>query len=183
MKSDCIEHLHLHLQSQRAAYLREPFPGLEQRLDRLRRLGELVAEHGEAFVDRISADFGQRSAHETRLYELAVLDATLRHAVKHLPQWMRTQRIKTALHFLPGSNRLMPQPLGVVGVIAPWNYPVLLALAPVVAALAAGNRVMLKPSELTPRTSQLLARAVAQYFAPDEFTVIIGDARTAQRAD
>ncbi|WP_326537282.1 coniferyl aldehyde dehydrogenase [Pseudorhodoferax sp.] len=180
MKSDCIEHLHLHLQSQRAAYLREPFPGLEQRLDRLRRLGELVAEHGEAFVDRISADFGQRSAHETRLYELAVLDATLRHAVKHLPQWMRTQRIKTALHFLPGSNRLMPQPLGVVGVIAPWNYPVLLALAPVVAALAAGNRVMLKPSELTPRTSQLLARAVAQYFAPDEFTVIIGDARTAQ---
>ncbi|MBN8503624.1 MAG: coniferyl aldehyde dehydrogenase [Burkholderiales bacterium] len=180
MKSDTLEHLHLHLQGQRAAYLREPFPTLAQRRDRLQRLRRLVAEHGEAFIEAVSADFGQRSRHETELYELAVMEATTRHALKHLREWMQVQRVKTALHFLPGNNKLMPQPLGVVGVIAPWNYPVLLALAPVVAALAAGNRVMLKPSELTPRTSQLLARAVAQYFAPDEFTVITGDARVAQ---
>lgn len=180
MKSDTLEHLHLHLQAQRAAALREPFPTLAQRRDRLQRLRQLVAEHGEAFIEAVSADFGQRSRHETELYELAVMEATTRHALKHLREWMKVQRVKTALHFLPGNNRLMPQPLGVVGVISPWNYPVLLALAPVVAALAAGNRVMLKPSELTPRVSSLLARTVAQYFAPDEFTVITGDAKVAQ---
>jgi coniferyl-aldehyde dehydrogenase len=180
MKSDLTEHLHLHLQAQRAAFLREPYPGLAQRKDRLQRLRALVAEHLEGFANAISEDFGHRSRHETELYELAVLEATCKHAIKHLREWMKVKRVKTALHFLPGSNQLMPQPLGVVGVVSPWNYPLLLALAPVVAALAAGNRVMLKPSELTPRTSQLLARAVAQYFAPDEFTVITGDARTAQ---
>lgn len=180
MNRDLHEHLGLHLQTQRAAYLRDPYPTLKQRMDRLERLRDMVAEHGEAWVQSISADFGHRSAHETRLTELVVLDAAAKHAQKHLAQWIKTRRVSTALHFLPGSNKLMRQPLGVVGVISPWNYPVMLALAPVVAALAAGNRVMLKPSELTPRTSLHLARAVAQYFAPDEFTVITGDVAVAQ---
>jgi len=173
-------HLHLHLETQRAAARRDPFPTRAQRLDRLQRLRSLVTEHGDAFIEAVSADFGHRSRHETQLTELFVIEAAIKHAQRHLADWMKDRRIATALHFLPGHNRLMPQPLGVVGVISPWNYPVQLALTPVVAALAAGNRVMLKPSELTPRTSQLLARAVAQYFAPDEFTVITGDASVAQ---
>jgi coniferyl-aldehyde dehydrogenase len=89
---------------------------------------------------------------------------------------MRTQRVPTALHFLPAHNRLMPQPLGVVGIISPWNYPFQLAIAPAVAALAAGNRVMIKPSELTPHFSDLLARLVASLFDPTELCVVTGDA-------
>jgi coniferyl-aldehyde dehydrogenase len=87
---------------------------------------------------------------------------------------MAQQRVPTPVYLWPGRSRLLRQPLGVVGVISPWNYPVQLALLPVLAALAAGNTVMLKPSELTPKTSALLARMVAQHFAPDEFAVVTG---------
>ena len=96
--------------------------------------------------------------------------------MRHLKRWMAVKRAPTALHFLPAGNRLMPQPLGVVGIVSPWNYPYYLAMAPALAALAAGNRVMIKPSELTPATSDLMARLVAQHFAPDEMTVVTGDA-------
>src|SRR3954465_1259740 len=84
---------------------------------------------------------------------------------------MAPQRVSTALQFLPGKNRLIPQPLGVVGIIAPWNYPLQLTLAPAVAALAAGNRVMIKPSEEVPRFSALLREAIARQFADDEIVV------------
>ena len=93
---------------------------------------------------------------------------------------MRTRRLPTALQFLPARNRLMRQPKGVVGIVAPWNYPVNLALAPAAAALAAGNRVMIKPSELTPRCAELLARMIAKFFAADELAVVIGDAAVGQ---
>ena len=83
----------------------------------------------------------------------------IKHAAKHLKKWMAPQRVSTALQFMPAKNRLMPQPLGVVGIIAPWNYPLQLTLAPAVGALAAGNRVMIKPSELVPRFSALLQRS------------------------
>lgn len=173
-------HLHLHLETQRAAYRREPFPSLAQRRERIQRLRALLAEHGDAFAEAISADFGHRSRHETELTELLTLDAAAKHSLRHLAGWMKVGTMPTALHFRPGRNRLMPQPLGVVGIISPWNYPLMLALTPAIAALAAGNRVMLKPSELTPRVSSLLARTVAQFFAPDEFTVITGDAKVAE---
>jgi coniferyl-aldehyde dehydrogenase len=163
-----------------AGFEAERDPSHAVRTDRLRRLEAMLEGMAPAMIDAIAADFGHRPAQVTRLADIVPVQLAARHARKHLAGWMKTRRMPTGLIHRPGHNRLMPQPLGVVGVIAPWNYPVLLALAPVVAALAAGNRVMLKPSELTPRTSQLLARAVAQYFAPDEFTVIIGDARTAQ---
>jgi coniferyl-aldehyde dehydrogenase len=173
-------HLHLHLETQRAAFRRDPFPSLAQRRDRIQRLRALLAEHGEAFAAAVSADFGHRSRHETQLTELLSADAAAKHTLRHLAAWMKPKRMPTALHFLPGSNRLLAQPLGVVGIISPWNYPIMLALTPVIAALAAGNRVLLKPSELTPRVSSLLARTVAQYFAPDEFTVVTGDAKVAE---
>ncbi|TGQ60671.1 aldehyde dehydrogenase family protein, partial [bacterium M00.F.Ca.ET.205.01.1.1] len=84
--------------------------------------------------------------------------------------------VATSLPFLPGRNRLLPQPLGVVGIVSPWNYPFQLALAPATAALAAGNRVLIKPSELTPKFSDLLAGLVEKYFAADEVSVMVGDA-------
>lgn len=180
MDTSLHEQLRLQFECQRAAFQREPYPSLAQRRDRIHRLKALLDKHGDAFAEAISSDFSHRSQHETQLAELFMLQAGIKHTLKHLKGWMQPRRMPTALHFLPGLNKLMPQPLGVVGVISPWNYPVQLAFAPALAALAAGNRVMLKPSELTPRTSALLARTVAEYFAPDEFTVMTGDAHVAK---
>jgi len=161
---------------QRAAFEAQPFPDLGVRKDRLRRLLALTEGHEADICAAIDADFGGRSAHETRLAELFVVRAGIRHALSHLKGWMRERRVATTLPFLPGRNRLVPQPLGVVGIVSPWNYPFQLAIAPVTAALAAGNRVLVKPSELTPAFSELLARLAGEHFAPDELSVITGDA-------
>jgi len=170
------ERLHLVLEQQRAAFDRERMPTYAQRKDRLARLLRMTADHAEALADAMSRDFGHRSRHESLLADLFTVQSGARHAMRHLKRWMAVKRAPTALHFLPAGNRLMPQPLGVVGIVAPWNYPYYLAMAPALAALAAGNRVMIKPSELTPATSDLMARLVAQHFAPDEMTVVTGDA-------
>src|SRR6202035_6056287 len=95
----------------------------------------------------------------------------IKHTTKHLRKWMAPRRIATALQFMPAKNRLIPQPLGVVGLIAPWNYPLQLTLAPAVAALAAGNRVMIKPSELVPRFSALLREVISAKFDATEMLV------------
>lgn len=161
---------------QRAAFEGQPFPGLDVRKDRLKRLLALTERHEAEICAAIDADFGGRSAQETRLAELFVVRAGIRHALAHLPGWMRERRVATSLPFLPGRNRLLPQPVGVVGVVSPWNYPFQLAIAPATAALAAGNRVLLKPSELTPTFSALLDRLVGEHFAPNEMSVVNGDA-------
>ena len=155
---------------------RSPFPDIGVRKDRLKRLLALTERHEADICAAIDADFGGRSAHETRLAELFVVRAGIRHALSHLKSWMRERRVATTMPFLPGRNRLVPQPLGVVGIVSPWNYPFQLAVAPVTAALAAGNRVLVKPSELTPAFSALLAQLVGEHFAPDELSVITGDA-------
>ncbi len=162
------------LAAQRAAYSQERWPTLAVRRDRLKRLRALTREHGTAIAASIDADFGGRSAHETRLAELFLVAAAISHAESHLRRWTRPRRVATAARFWPARNRLLPQPLGVVGIVAPWNYPFQLSIGPAVAAIAAGNRVMLKPSELTPHFSELLARLVAGLFDPDELHVVTG---------
>ena len=153
-------------QLQRAAFEKQPFPDLGVRKDRLKRLLALTERHEAEICAAINADFGGRSTHETRLAELFVVRAGIRHTLSHLKGWMRERRVATTLPFLPGRNRLVPQPLGVVGIVSPWNYPFQLAVAPVTAALAAGNRVMVKPSELTPAFSALLAQTRRRAFRP-----------------
>lgn len=168
------------LEAQRGAHRAHPFPSRAERVDRLRRLGEMTERHQQALVEAIAADFGHRSGQETRLTDLLMVGAAIRHAMRHLGGWMKPRRAHTALHFLPGSNRLVRQPLGVVGVIAPWNYPYQLAIGPALAALAAGNRVMIKPSEYTPRFSALLQEIVAAQFDAAELTVVTGGVEVAQ---
>ena len=174
------ERLHLVLEQQRAAFRAEMAPSREVRLDRLERVRRMTAQHSEALVKAISADFGHRARQETLLADIFTVESGARHAQKHLRDWMRPRRQPTALHFQPARNLLMRQPLGVVGVVAPWNYPYYLALGPAVGALAAGNRVMIKPSELTPRTGELMAAMVAEFFAPEEMTVVNGEAELAR---
>ncbi|MGY4282388.1 coniferyl-aldehyde dehydrogenase [Bradyrhizobium sp. LM2.7] len=149
----------------------EPAPDLAERLDRLARLRAVVADNEERFRQAISADFGHRSAVETTIAETMLLFSEIRHATKHLKTWMAPQRVATALQFLPARNRLMPQALGVVGIIAPWNYPLQLTLAPAIGAIAAGNRIVIKPSELVPHFSALLMQTVAQKFDATEVLV------------
>ncbi|QAU49518.1 coniferyl aldehyde dehydrogenase [Bradyrhizobium guangzhouense] len=142
-----------------------------ERLDRLARLRAVVADNEERFRQAISADFGHRSAVETTIAEAMLVFSEIRHAAKHLKTWMAPQRVATALQFLPARNRLMPQPLGVVGIIAPWNYPLQLTLAPAIGAIAAGNRIIIKPSELVPHFSALLKETVAEKFDAGELLV------------
>jgi coniferyl-aldehyde dehydrogenase len=119
-----------------------------------------VVERREAFVAALDADFGGRSAEETLLADVMAVAGAARHARKRLRRWARPRRVGVDAPFLPARAWVVPQPLGVVGVMAPWNYPVQLALVPTAAALAAGNRVAIKPSELTPRAAGEIAALV-----------------------
>src|SRR5271156_3712160 len=148
-----------------------PAPTLAERLDRLSRLRAAITDNEARFEQAISADFGHRSTTETAIAETILVLGEIKHAAKHLKKWMAPQRIATALQFMPAKNRLIPQPLGVVGIISPWNYPLQLTLAPAVGALAAGNRMMIKPSELVPRFSALLREVISAKFDASEMIV------------
>jgi coniferyl-aldehyde dehydrogenase len=163
-------------EAQRRAFALEANPTLDVRVDRLARLLSMTEQNEEAIVAAISADFGHRSRHETVMAEIFTVVAAIGQARRQLRRWMKPRRVSTPLYLLPGYSRLHYQPLGVVGIISPWNYPFQLVISPAVGAIAAGNRVMLKPSEFTPRLSGLLATMVAQFFSPEELAVVTGDA-------
>lgn len=157
-----------------------PIVPLALRRDRLHRLLAALEAEGPRLADAVRADFGVRSFEVTRIAELMPLQWQLRHALRHLRHWTRSRRVPTPLQLQPARARLMPQPLGVVGVIAPWNYPISLALGPSISALAAGNRVLLKPSELTPQTAACLAECLGTSFDPAEMDVVQGDVTVAR---
>jgi coniferyl-aldehyde dehydrogenase len=160
--------------AQRAAFGRAGAPSLHERRADLTNLGHAIRQNTGRLAEAISADFGNRSRHETELGEVVPVLSAIRHTLRHLAGWMRPKRVSVDLELMPGRARILYQPLGVVGVISPWNYPFQLAIEPVMAALAAGNRVMLKPSELTPRTSDFLAELLAGLFPSDKVATIIG---------
>ena len=146
----------------------------------LATLGQLLRDHADAFCTAVDRDFQGRARQETQLLELFPSGGAIRHARKHLARWMRPQRRATNFWFLPGRSRLVFQPLGVVGIVVPWNYPIYLAIGPMVAALAAGNRVMVKMSEAAPATGELLGRLVAEKFDPALLSVVNGGPEVAQ---
>jgi coniferyl-aldehyde dehydrogenase len=164
----------------RAASLRAQTPPWRERADRLERLRALVKNNRKEIAAAISADFFNRPFQETELAEVFPAIEGIAHALRHGKKWMRTQRRSTGLWFKPASSRIMPQPLGVVGIVVPWNYPLNLAVGPMTAALVAGNRVMVKQSEFTPRFAELFAGLVRASFAPDEIAVVNGDAEAAR---
>lgn len=167
-------HLQRIFQIQRTAYLQEILPDQKRRADRLGRLSRLIERHGRQIGAAISADFGHRSPHETRMAEILPVIGAIQYAKRHLGAWMQPRRLRTAVPFRPAQNRLIRQPLGVVGIVAPWSFPLLLCAGPAVGALAAGNRVMIKPSELTPNFAALFGDLVAADFAEDELAVVDG---------
>jgi coniferyl-aldehyde dehydrogenase len=162
------------LNLQRRAWAEQGPLSVERRAQALDGLADAIVRHADDFAQAIGRDFGHRSAHETKLADIYPVVASLRHARKNFRRWMKPRRRPIQLMFQPGSGRVLYQPLGVVGIVSPWNYPVQLTLSPLAGALAAGNRVMIKPSELTPRTSALLEQVIAEVFEPTEVAVLQG---------
>ncbi|WP_420587486.1 coniferyl aldehyde dehydrogenase [Ruegeria sp.] len=162
------------LAAMRKAHSEAPEVSLATRKDRLNRLEQALLEWEPKLIEAISADFSYRNPAESANFDITLPIGAIRHTRRNLRKWMKPQKVHVPMHMMPAKGRIYPQPLGVIGVISPWNFPVNLAIIPSAEALAAGNRVMLKPSELTPRTSEVLAEMVASTFDPLEFTVING---------
>ena len=157
------------LQLQRDAYLAQPYPDLAQRKADLRKLQAFLRDHREAILDAISADYGNRSRHETLFAEFYGVIDGVDHAISHLRKWMKPQRRSVDLkNFFGASNRVIPQPVGVVGHIVPWNFPIFLCFGGLTSAFAAGNRCMVKMSENSRRLAQLLIDKAPAYFPKDK---------------
>lgn len=157
------------LKRQRTAYLAQPVPDYAARCADLRKLERFVREHQDALCDAIHADYGNRSRHETLLTEVMPVLKGIQHTLKHLKRWMKPQRRGIdRLAFGLASNRVIPQPLGVVGVIVPWNFPLNLSLLPLTAIFAAGNRAMVKMSENSRHLAKLLIKEMPDYFPADK---------------
>ena len=163
----------------RDASRRDPTPDAATRIARLNKLERLLREHLCEWETAVAADFGHRSPHETRLEAFASLEA-LKHSRRHLKRWMRPQRKPVGFNYLPGRAEIRVQPLGVVGIIVPWNYPIALSFGPIIDALAAGNRVLVKMSDYSPQTTTLFAQLVARHFAAEELCIVGGDLTLAE---
>ncbi len=161
--------LHTTLQLQRAAHSTQPYPSEAQRRADLLHLKAFVRENADAIAQAISADYGHRSHHETMLAEVVPIMHGVDHTLKHLKQWMKPQRRSIDwLNFFGAKNRVLPQPLGVVGVIVPWNFPINLSFLVLVDAFAAGNRAMVKMSENSRHLTRLLLDLAPRYFSKEK---------------
>ena len=158
--------------AQRAACLAQPYPSADERLERLKTLKRQTQRYQDLLAEAMSADFGFRPAAESKMLDLlgSVLEAN--HAISHLKRWMKPSKRSTELLFLGNSVKVMYQPKGVVGVIVPWNFPIYLAMGPLVTALAAGNRVMVKMSEVTPATNAVFKTLLGEVFGEDLVAVV-----------
>jgi len=174
-----INRLREQLQVQREAFAHDPFPSEKLRRTQLKALKSALLAHKDKLIKAVHADFGCRSFDETLLADIMPTVMTIDHALAHLRQWMQPEPRKVGLLFQPASARIMYQPLGVVGIMSPWNYPVYLSLGPLVAAIAAGNRAMIKPSEFCPYSNRVIRQIIEQAFPPDEVTLVEGDADVA----
>jgi len=172
--SDAPMQMQALFEAQRAAFAQDSFPEWNVRRDRLRRLQQLLTENQTAIEQAIDADFGGRPAFETQLLELFPSLEELKSALRHRGDWMKPRRVSVAKWFLPATGYVVPQPLGVIGIIVPWNYPLFLAIGPLIGALAAGNRALIKLSEYTPAFGALFARLCAQYFTTGEVAIVLG---------
>ncbi|QWD09637.1 aldehyde dehydrogenase family protein [Polynucleobacter paneuropaeus] len=170
----------LQLEEIKTAYIAEPNPSLEVRLERIRKIEQMIAANEDKICKALEADFGFRHPMETRLAEFGMIYQACKHTSKHLKEWMKPTQVE-APGFLGSSQAwIETQSIGVVGILSPWNYPIQLALLPAIAAIAAGNRVWLKTSERSSRTSGFLAGLIQEYFHPTEFCVSTGDPDVAE---
>jgi coniferyl-aldehyde dehydrogenase len=162
------------LVAQREALLRDGSPSLKRRRSDLLKLKKGILARRRDFEAAIKADFGHRSAYETSIMEIMPTVQGIDYLRRNLRRWMRPRARRVAMHFRPGIAKVVLQPLGIVGVISPWNYPASLCLTPLATAIAAGDRAMVKPSEHTPQTSELIVALVRELFAEEQVAVVTG---------
>ena len=164
------------LEIQRKAFLEEGEPSLNQRIDRLKRCIALIETHDEKIINALNNDFKNRSKGEILTSEISQSVRNLNFTIKKLKKWMKPQSRPSSFmaNMLGSKSILKPSPLGTVGVIAPWNFPVGMVFYPAASIFAAGNRIMAKPSELTPNTANVIKEGVEKYFDESEFSVTLG---------
>jgi coniferyl-aldehyde dehydrogenase len=181
-QSDIVQQMKTTLEQQRAAYLEEGVVTAETRIDRLQRGVAVLVKHQAKIVDALNSDFTCRPREVTLLTDVGAGLAPMKHAIKNLRTWMKPEKRPATFPFnlLGGRARIEYQPLGVVGIIAPWNFPVNMVFAPLAGVLAAGNRAMIKPSEFTPATSALMVEMVAEAYDPKEVAMFDGGPEVGQ---
>jgi coniferyl-aldehyde dehydrogenase len=168
------------LRRMREAFRAAGPPSFEARVARLDALGKALGARKDAFADAIARDFGHRARQETLLGDIFPVLSAIDYTKSHLRDWMEPSERETSWPFRPAQSQVVVQPLGVVGILSPWNYPLQLSLVPLVAAIAAGNRAMLKPSEFVPLTAELLRELVAATCTEDEVAVVTGGPETGE---
>ncbi|MBE9548819.1 MAG: coniferyl aldehyde dehydrogenase [Proteobacteria bacterium] len=160
------------LQRQRSAYLQDPVPDFNQRKKDLLTIKKMLSENKEAMLDAVSKDYGNRSRHESMFAEMLVCLDGINFVINNLKRWMKVQKRDIDITMYPGAkNRVIPQPLGIVGVIVPWNFPIQLAFSPLTYIFAAGNRAMIKMSENSINLTRLLLEIVPKYFPPEKLAI------------
>ncbi|PCJ50592.1 MAG: coniferyl-aldehyde dehydrogenase [Gammaproteobacteria bacterium] len=174
-----IDQLDDALSVQGLSFRKTPYRSYEQRISDLKNLKKMLLDNQQDFIDAMSSDFGHRSEDDSIVGDILTSVSGINYSIKHLKSWMKPKRKHIGLLFQPASGKVIQQPLGVVGIIAPWNYPIFLSVGPLTAALAAGNNAMIKMSEFTPKTSLLLAELLANYFPKDKVAVVAGDVKIA----
>ena len=182
MSNETIQNMHRVLELQKNLNIKEGAPDIKLRTDRLDRVISMVTKNEKAIIAALQEDFGNRDPVMTAATEVVSVVGPMKHAKKNLKKWMKTEKRKaaiaplgSALSLLGAKAEIRYQPKGVVGAISPWNFPLNLALAPLSGILAAGNRVMLKPSELTPSSSDITKSMIEEYFDESEMAVFVGD--------
>ena len=170
------------LERQRAAFMAEGAVTARVRLDRLSRALDLLVTHQERFCEAAAEDYGKRPPAVTLLMDVYPAVQALRHALRSVRRWMRPHPVSTGLPLgVPGTrSEILYQPLGVVGIISPWNFPVALSFGPLASALAAGNRCLVKPSEVTAATTALMQELISRHFDPSEVAVVSGGPEVAE---
>ncbi len=154
---------------------------IKTRINKLKLLASTIKQNQQQITTAISQDFTHRCTEESLLAEIMVCLEEIKDTLKHIKQWTRSKAWHSDWKFYPSKCAVTPQPKGVVGIIAPWNYPFNLVIEPLIAAIAAGNRVMVKPSEVTANTSEMIAQLLAQVFTDDEVFVVLGDVQVANK--
>ena len=180
--TDIEETMKAALDAQREDYIQEGVVTAETRIDRLQRAIDVLVKYSDELVDALNTDFTCRSREVSLLTDVGAGIAPMKHAIKHLRSWMKPEKRPTMfpMNLMGGRSRIEYQPLGVVGIIAPWNFPVNMVFAPLAGVLAAGNRAMIKPSEYTPATSAVMVKMIEEAFDPKEVTIFDGGPEVGQ---
>lgn len=167
------------LDAQKSAYLQAPAPARKERTDKLLKLKAALIAHQDQLVTALNEDYGQRPEQDTMLADILPCVMNINYTVKRLKKWMKPQRRSAGLLLSPATVRVQYQPLGVVGIMVPWNFPVMLSIGPLITAIAAGNRAMIKFSEFTPSTNKVIINILAEVFSVEEVACVEGEADVA----